>query len=184
MSTKKNILFFILFSIAANYVLCQPLPVSKKEKKNVSHSPTAAMLLSACVPGLGQVYNKKYWKPPILYAAIGTTIYFFQYNNQLYKEYKQAYINKTDLDATTVDNYKTYNPDQLRELEDYYHRYRDLNLILTGLVYTINVIDAYVDAHLKTFDISDNLSMHIYPSLTLCTVQKKTAMGLTLSFKF
>ena len=186
MLLRKIFLFVGFFSTLTNYVLSQSLPSPEKEKKVKHHSPTAAIILSTCVPGLGQVYNKKYWKPPIIYAAIGTTIYFFNYNNKLYKDYKQEYISRTDKDLLTIPNeeYKAYNLTQLKELEDYHHRYRDLNVILTGLVYTINIVDAYVDAHLKTFDISDNLSMNIYPSLNLYALQKKPTAGLTFSLRF
>lgn len=141
------------------------------------------MIFSAVVPGLGQAYNKKYWKIPIVYATLGTTTYFFTSNNTLYREYKQAYINKTDGNPETIDDFPYYNETQIRELQDYYRRYRDLNIILTGLFYTLNIVDAYVDAQLVTFDVSDNLSMNLQPALNL-SANKKPAAGLTLSLTF
>lgn len=140
------------------------------------------MIFSAVVPGLGQAYNKKYWKIPIVYAAMGTTIYFFDYNNKLYKEYKQAYINKTD--TTTVDLYPYYSAEQLKVFQDDYRRFRDLNVILTALFYTINVVDAYVDAQMVTFDVSDDLSLHVSPALNFYSVKQKPSAGLTLSLRF
>lgn len=141
------------------------------------------MIFSAVVPGLGQAYNKKYWKIPIVYATLGTTTYFFTSNNTLYREYKQAYINKTDGNPETIDDFPYYNETQIRELQDYYRRYRDLNIILTGLFYTLNIVDAYVDAQLVTFDVSDNLSMNLQPALNL-SANKKPVAGLTLSLTF
>lgn len=152
-------------------------------RKQPVHSPRKALIFSAVIPGLGQAYNKKYWKIPVVYTAIGTTTYFFTSNNKLYKDYKQAYINKTDEDPATIDNFPYYNETQIRELQDYYRRFRDLNIILTGLFYTLNIVDAYVDAHLTTFDVSDNLTMNIQPALIL-SANKKPAAGLTLSLKF
>lgn len=152
--------------------------------RNRSHSPNAAMLLSVCVPGLGQAYNKKYWKIPLVYASMGTTIYFFSYNDKLYREYRLAYLNKTDTATSTIDTYPDYTKDQLHELETYHQKYRDLNVILTALFYTINVVDAYVDAHLMNFDVSDDLSFHIAPALNLQAIRKRPSAGLTLTMTF
>lgn len=142
------------------------------------------MIFSACLPGLGQAYNKKYWKMPIVYAAMGTTIYFIIDDTKQYKQYKQAYINKTDGDPNTIDTYPYYTDTQLRELEDYYRRYRDLSAILCALFYTLNVADAYVDAQLTTFDVSDNLSMKISPNIFYASNKNLNAgLSLTLHFK-
>ncbi len=148
------------------------------------HSPTAAMIMSLCVPGLGQIYNKKYWKVPLVYASMGTTIYFFNYNNKRYRDYKQGYINKTDTSAATVDYYTEYSATQLKELQDYHQKYRDLNVILTALFYTINVVDAYVDGHLMNFDVSDDLSLHWAPAINFHALRRKPAAGLTLTMTF
>lgn len=148
------------------------------------HSPRKAMIFSACIPGLGQAYNKKYWKIPIVYAGLGTTYYFFDTNNKLYKQYKKAYVYKTDSCTATVDLYPTYTETQLRELSDAHRRYRDLNVILAAFVYTLNVVDAYVDAQLMNFDVSDNLSMSVFPQLDIAARRKKPSLGLTLSFRF
>lgn len=143
-----------------------------------------AIIFSACVPGLGQAYNKKYWKIPIVYTTMGTTIYFFDYNNKLYKEYKQAYLNKTDTASSTIDAYPHYTDEQLKVFQDDYRRFRDLNVILTALFYTLNIVDAYVDAQLITFDVSDDLSLHVSPALNFYSVKQKPSAGLTLSLRF
>ena len=142
------------------------------------------MIFSALIPGLGQAYNKKYWKIPVVYATLGTTTYLFASNNKLYKDYQQAYINKTDQDPATIDDFPYYNETQIRELQDYYRRFRDLNIILTGLFYTLNIVDAYVDAQLITFDVSDNLTMTVLPNINLSSQKKNPSWGLTLSLKF
>ena len=142
------------------------------------------MIFSLCVPGLGQVYNKKYWKIPIIYAGLGATYYMFASNNKPYRNYKQAYINKTDTAASTVDTYPTYTATQLQELQDYHRKYRDLSVIMTALMYTINVVDAYVDAHLMHFDVSNDLSLHIAPAINFYSVQRKPLAGVTFALTF
>lgn len=159
-------------------------PVQSDSVKVRKHPPRVAMLFSMFLPGLGQAYNKKFWKIPLVYASMGTTLYFFNFNNKLYRDYKQAYINKTDTATSTIDLYPEYSGTQLKELESYHRKYRDLNVILTALFYTINVVDAYVDAHLMNFDVSDDLSLQVAPSLHFHAVRQKPAAGLTLTFKF
>lgn len=176
-------LIAFLFYFSSSF--SQPLKsTSDTAKKNHVHSPRTAMILSAVIPGLGQAYNKKYWKIPVVYAALGTTVYFFDYNNKLYKEYKQAYINKTDTLSSTVDNYPYYSEEQLKVFQDDYRRFRDLNVILTALFYTINIVDAYVDAQMVTFDVSDDLSLQISPALNFHSLKQKPSAGLTLSLRF
>mgnify|MGYP000060360128 CR=1 FL=1 len=195
MPGKINIVFIFLFLFLFKNIFSQTSTFTRDstQKKSIPndttkkrlHSPARAMLFSLCVPGLGQAYNKKYWKIPIIYAGMGTTIYFFNSNNKLYKQYRQAYVNKTDTITNTIDDYPDYSDAQLKELENYYRKYRDLNVILTALVYTLNVVDAYVDGHLMNFDVSDDLSFHVSPSLNYHSIrQKKPSAGLTLTFKF
>lgn len=122
---------------------------------------------------------------------MGTTIYFIKYNNKYYQEYKQAYINKTDTSKSTIDIYPRYEASWLLEQEKSFRKYRDLNVILTTLFYTINIVDAYVDAHLMNFDVSDDLSLNIAPALNFYSASSgfygtkpKPSAGLTLTFKF
>jgi len=147
-------------------------------------SPHKAMVFSMIVPGLGQAYNRKYWKIPIIYAALGTTVYLFNYNNNSYKEYKHAYIFKTDKDSTTYDPLPELTADEVITYEKTFKKYRDLSAILTFLFYTLNVADAYVDAHLTTFDVSDKLSMRVSPSMNISAFDKKPTGVITLSFRF
>lgn len=190
MVLKKIILLFTVFicttyASAHNPGYAPEKPDSVKLRK---HPPRAAMIMSMCLPGLGQVYNKKYWKVPIIYAGLGTTLYFFNVNHKLYRQYKEGYVNKTDTAASTIDTYPEYSTTQLLEQQSYHQKYRDLNVILTALVYTINVVDAYVDAHLMRFDVSDDLSFHIAPAVNMQALQfrsrQKPSAGLTVTMTF
>ena len=118
--------------------------------------------MSALLPGLGQVYNKRYWKVPVIYAGLGAAYYFAQYNHRLYKKYKTVYIAKTKGDTSFDTDYPA-SPDQIRIKVDSERKNRDLMYIVCGIVYTLNIVDAMVDAHLYTFDVSDNLSLSFSP---------------------
>ena len=148
-----------------------------------SHSPTKAILFSAVLPGAGQAYNKKYWKIPIIYAGLGVLIYTIDYNSKNYRTFKNAYIARTDADSLTTDNYPRYTDDNLRSLFQYYRRNRDLSYILAGALYVLNVLDAYVDAELFHFDVSDDLSLLSTPFI-MNSPQGNTIGGLSLKISF
>ncbi len=153
--------------------------------KNVYHSPKKAALLSAVIPGAGQVYNKKYWKVPIIYAGAAGLVYSFQFNQSRYIKYRNAYKYRIDGDASTIDDYVgRYSDDNLNTLQKYYHRYRDLTVIGFAALYALNVIDASVDAHLFTFDVSDDLSLRVQPTLINIAGYNKYTTGFNLSMSF
>lgn len=131
-------------------------------KKKVYSGPRKAAILSAVIPGLGQAYNKKYWKIPIIYAGMGTLGYFFVKNQNDYNYYRNNLIAVNDNDPATL-NQTTYNSDQLVTIKTTFRKRRDLSGFGLGLIYVLNIIDANIDAHLKTFDIGDNLSLKITP---------------------
>lgn len=132
----------------------------------VYHSPRKAVIMSACLPGLGQVYNKKYWKVPIIYAGLGGAVYGIIWNHEYYSDYRDAYVLRTDGDSTTIDNFDGfYTESNLLDLSSYYRRNMELSVVIFTFVYIINIIDAVVDAHLYDFDISDDLSMSLRPSV-------------------
>lgn len=135
-----------------------------------------AALSSAILPGAGQIMNKKYWKLPILYGGLGALIYFAGSNQQFYLDYKSAYAARIDTDPLTTDPYPRLSASDLQVRKDYYRRNRDLCYILCGVVYVLNIVDAYVDAQLRDFDVSDQLSMSIRPGL-LDTRQPMPAAG-------
>lgn len=151
----------------------------------INHSPKRAAVYSAVLPGLGQAYNRKYWKIPIVYGAFGIVTYFYIDNNRQYKTYKQAYKLRTDDDPDTNDEFTgIYTDDNLKVLREYYRRNMELTLISGFAVYLLNIIDASVDAHLFDFDVNEDLSMRIEPFI-IPEIQSSTYMsGIKLSLKF
>ncbi len=156
---------------------------SSKSAKVQSHSPRKATLYSTMLPGLGQAYNKKYWKIPIVYAGFGAMTYFFTSNNSRYNKFKKALILRSDGDESTVDEYAKQYPNQqsLIDYKDYYRRNRDLSVIGFALFYVLNIVDANVDANLFYFDVSDDLSFQVSPTLLQGA---SFASGLSLKIKF
>ncbi len=143
------------------------------------HAPRKAALFSAVVPGAGQIYNRRYWKAPIVWAGLGTCVWFIQDNNREYQRYRTAYLALVDDDPATTDEFNgQYSPDQVREVMNTYRQWRDLSYLITGLVYMLNVVDASVDAHFVRFDVSPDLSLGIGPSLP---VAAHGGIGLSLS---
>ncbi len=148
-----------------------------------SHSPAKASVYSAILPGAGQVYNRKYWKVPVIYAAFAGLGYLAKWNDDRYDTYRTAYRFRVDGNPETVDGFtEVYSDNDLKLLRDYYRRNRDLSLIFAGLVYVLNIVDASVDAHLFYFDVSDNLSLNITPSVI--PYERSTLTGIHLGFKF
>ena len=187
---KKKIqqLAFLLFILFACSVFSQTkdsVSVKQSQKTEVlKHSPKKAALLSTILPGAGQFYNRKYWKPPVFYAAFAGLGYLIVYNNDRYQMYKQAYIYSTDGDANTINPYSSkYSDDNLLTLKNAYQRSRDLCIIGTAAVYVLNIVDAAVDAHMFTYDVSDNLSLRTTPSFN-CTANEKIITGITISVTF
>jgi hypothetical protein len=149
------------------------------------HSPRLATIFSAVLPGLGQAYNKKYWKIPVVYAALGVTGYFYVNNNRQYKDFSQAYKFRTDENPATTDPYvDQYTDDQLKLLRDYYRRNLELTVIAGFAIYALNIIDAAVDAHLYDFEVNDDLSMKIEPTFSLPLNGNLQWGGLKLTLKF
>jgi hypothetical protein len=163
------------------------LRAQNEQKDSVSviarHRANRAALFSAVVPGLGQAYNKKYWKVPLIYAGFGTLYYFVSTNNTEYQKFRKALIYRNDSDSGTVDEFTNFTDVDLTTRRDYYRRNRDLSYIIAGVLYTLNIIDAYVDSQLMDFDISDDLSMHSTPAL-FYIADGRSAAGLQLTFTF
>ena len=145
--------------------------VSKEKTENPINGPKNAAIRSLILPGLGQVYNKKYWKVPIVWGALGTCGYVISYNLNNYKDLKQAYIGKYNArvykDST---EYYKINPnlvplseESLRYNRDQFRRNVDYAILAFAILWGINVMDAAVDAHLKSFDVSEDLSLKIKP---------------------
>ena len=149
------------------------------------HPPKMAALMSAIVPGLGQAYNKKYWKVPLIYAGFAGLGYAFKIHQNKYNIYKQAYQYGIDKDSTTINPYKgIYSDANLKTLINSYHKYRDLFAITISALYMLNIVDASVDAHLFTFDVGDDLSLKVSPYISNIAYTPKTPVGLTLTCRF
>ena len=142
--------------------------------------PTKASFYSALLPGLGQAYNKKYWKLPIVYGAIGTSLYFYINNNKKYNNYREAY--KRRLQGFNDDEYQYLDDSRLIQAQRFYQRNRDLSLLVTVAFYVLNIVDANIDAHLAQFNVNDKLSFQpeVYPN----EINYKLNMGISLNYKF
>jgi len=144
------------------------------------HSPTKATILSAVLPGAGQIYNHKYWKAPIAWAGLGVSYWFIQENSKEYRRYKDAYIAVVDGDPSTVDEFEgSISSAQLLDATDTYRRWRDISYIAFGMVYILNIVDASVDAHFVRFDVGRDLSLAVGPSIGMAA-QGHAGVGLAL----
>jgi hypothetical protein len=152
--------------------------IKKSSEINVL-APSKAAFYSAVFPGMGQIYNKKYWKVPLVYGALGTTIYFYINNNKKYHLYRDAY--KRRLEGFTDDNYSYLDNSRLIAAQKFYQNNRDLSALLTGLFYILNVLDANVDAHLMQFNVNDKLT--VKPDLFRDEFTAKENLGVYLTLK-
>lgn len=142
--------------------------------------PAKAAFYSAVLPGLGQAYNKKYWKIPVVYVALGTGIYFYLDNNKEYNRARDAY--KRRLAGFTDDEFQgSYTDDGLREAQKTLRRNKELSLLVTVGLYALNIIDANVDAHLLQYNVDDNLSFK--PHYKIDEFNNKGSVGLTMNLK-
>lgn len=146
------------------------------------HSVAKATWLSTAFPGLGQIYNRKYWKLPIIYAALGTTIYFVIDNHQSYRFFLDGFY---EIQATPADDrfLGIYDERQLVELQNIYRKWRDLNIILTGLGYALNILDAHVDAHLYYYNIDEDLTLRWEPALIRAPGMQAIGLSLKLDIQ-
>jgi len=163
----KKYIFLICFSLFASTITAQ---------ESVVKIPKKAGMYSAIIPGAGQVYTKKYWKVPIIYAGLITTAYYFKENHDLYDLYKTAYLNRLDGDMSDNLNYTNAN---LVTLTEHYRRNREVSALLFTLTYVLNIVDASVSAHLFDYNVSEDISLHLQPIY----MAKGNANGLSLSIK-
>jgi hypothetical protein len=144
-------------------------------------APTKAAFYSAILPGLGQVYNKKYWKVPLVYGGIGLSVYYYTFNNNKYHEYRDAY--KDRLAGRPVEGvYANVDNDRLLRGQRFHQRNRDLSMLCAVGAYVLNIIDANVDAHLKQFNVNDNLSFS--PGIIQNDINYNYAPVLSMSYRF
>lgn len=152
----------------------------KTDYASLPKNPKKATILSAILPGAGQVYNNKAWKVPILYAGFMTDIYFIGYNNKRYQTFRSALFAFDEGDRS---QFPSLNRQSLVRNVDFWRESRDLTILLLAAIYALNLIDANVDAHLSGFDISDDIAMKIEPNMGTLAASGNS-MGLTLKFQF
>src|SRR6185437_1365319 len=176
-------LFLLLFISSRNFAAINyttynpPADTSEKAVKKLSNKEAhKAAVMSAILPGLGQAYNKKYWKIPIVYAALAGGIVLFAYENNNYQQYHQELLLRYKYhDSASVytlhgsnQSFANYSSTELNTQKATYDKYRDFSAVGILIVYALNVIDASIDGHFKTFDVSDNLSLSIKPKTFYC----------------
>ena len=157
------------------------------EKKEIDPlRPSKAAFYSAILPGAGQAYNKKYWKIPIVWGAIGTGVYFYLRNDRQFDRYRDAY--KRRLAGFTDDEFSDENgnplisDDGLIRAQQQFRRNKEISLLVTIGLYALNIIDANVDAHLLQFNVDENLSLS--PHYQYNQMEHSSDLGLTVNFKF
>ena len=156
------------------------VPAEKKKKK---HSPRKAAFRSAVLPGWGQAYNKKYWKIPIVYGALGTTAAIFLFNLETYKSLKQAYIYIRDTipsnDVLIESRFRNLSPESIRTYRNSFRQNVDYSVLFFFVFWGLNVVDATVDGHLKAFDVSGDITLKIKPRFN----QNLAGISLVFSLK-
>jgi hypothetical protein len=177
----------------------------KKEQRQLKRShfvpdPQRALWLALVIPGAGQIYNRKYWKLPLVYGGFLGCTYAFTWNQQMYSDYSQAYLDIMD-DNPATQSYKDFLPpnyditgreDRWKEIfkgrKNRYRRWRDLSVFCFAGVYLLSVVDAYVDAQLSEFDITPDLSLHLEPTVINTNPQdsrmQQQSYGVSCSFNF
>ena len=148
-----------------------------KLKERFVPNPKKALWLAIVIPGGGQIYNRKYWKLPLIYGGFLGCLYAITWNNTMYRDYSQAFIDITDSDPNTksymnfisphydVESNVTRLQDVFKRKKDYYRRFRDLSVFIMIGVYALSIVDAYVDAELSSFDISKDLTLKVHPTI-------------------
>lgn len=166
-----KVLILIAVSISCQISFAQ----SNSDKNEPFFTPKRTMFASAILPGSGQIINHQWWKVPVFYAGLTACFYYFNYSRKEYISFRDAYIIRTDDNPLTIDKYdpsggsykyRYAEASQLKYYRDSYRRDMEFSIILTTGVYLLNVIDAYVGAHLKNFDLNENLTFSFAPVLS------------------
>ncbi len=168
MTTIKYIAFAFLFCFTSTIIA----------QNNAVKIPKRAGLYSAILPGTGQIYSKKYWKIPLIYAGLITSAYYVKESYTLYDTYKQTYLNRLE-DNRTDEFINRYTDANLLTLTKHYRRNTEVSALLFALTYALNIVDASVSAHLFDYDVSEDISLHIQPIY----MKREQVSGLSLSIK-
>ena len=192
---KNNFLniFFLIFATSLFAQSSDSLTVKKEEKVIVVSdsllqkgeynplAPAKAAFYSAVVPGLGQVYNKQYWKIPVIYAGMAAGVYFYKQQDDDYNRFRNAY--KRRLAGYTDDEFQGITTDRLIDAQKSAQKNKSYSIILTIAFYLMNVVDANVDAHLRQYEVSEDLSLQPNFDYNQFNAQPQYGMSLTYRFK-
>ena len=194
-NTMRNV---FMVSTIASYIYFLGDAAIKYSTSDVSHITKATTLAMIC-PGAGQIYNQSYWRVPIVVGGFATTIYCIDWNNRGYQRFKSAYRLMADWERSTDPNKPSVSPDEfggrystsfLKNLRNSYRRNRDLCIILTAGLYILQIVDAHVDAHMKDYDISNDLSVSLTPAIGYTYNRMSpysgggTTLGMNISLTF
>ncbi len=182
MNKHKRNLSLLYGASAVSYVYFLVDGVLNSPQKGISDVTKATTLAMVC-PGAGQIYNKQAWKLPIVVGGFGALIYCIDFNNRGLERFQRAYENREANKGvvSSTDEFPYYDSSQLKRYRDSYRRNRDLCIILTAAFYALQIVDAHASAHMKTYDISDDLSMQLTPAVGQMTTVRS---GQTNSFGF
>ena len=182
-NTRRQLYLGITIASYIYFIGDAAVNYSTNEVSNVKKATTLACIC----PGAGQIYNKSYWKVPFVVGGFATLIYCIDWNNRGYQRFKKAYSLRADYD-NHPEAYPNGSADFIRNLRNNYRRNRDLCIIITAGLYVLQIIDAHVDAHLKDYDISDDLSMNLEPMVDYTYVPTasghRPVFGFNLSLNF
>ena len=191
----KNNFLYIFFLIFATSLFAQTpdsLTVKKTEKVIVVNdsvlpkdeynplAPAKAAFYSAVLPGLGQVYNKRYWKIPVIYAGMAAGIYFYKQQDDDYDRFRDAY--KRRLAGYTDDEFQGISNDRLINAQKSAQKSKSISIIVTVAFYFLNIVDANVDAHLRQYEVSEDLSLQ--PNFDYNHFNAKPQYGMSLTYRF
>lgn len=192
---SRNVITLFLFLLFVSPIFAQQDSLQVKAQEVVEKpayepydplSPARAAFYSAVLPGLGQAYNGKYWKIPVVYTALGIGVYFYLDNDRQYDRYRDAYksrlAGKTDDEFSDASGNPLVSTNGLIEAQRFYQRNKEISVLVTLGLYALNIIDANVDAHLQQFNVSEDLSLK--PAVDFDKYSGKTGYGLSLNYRF
>ncbi|MBZ9630465.1 DUF5683 domain-containing protein [Salegentibacter sp. LM13S] len=191
-----SVLFFLLFVLTLTAqedslmvdtpAVQETISEEKEEEEEKDYkpynalAPAKAAFYSAVLPGLGQAYNGRYWKIPLVYAGIGTGVYFYINNNKQWNRYRDAYKDRL---AGRKDEFgDRITTDALIRAQEFYRRNKEISILVTAGFYVLNIIDANVDAHLQQFNVSEDLT--VKPNMDFNNFTGKSQYGLSLNYRF
>lgn len=179
------ILLFLLFGLTSIFAQEKKQIISKDTLKSETIDPlrpAKAAFYSAILPGLGQVYNKKYWKVPLVYGAIGTSVYFYIDSQKNYNIYRDEYKNRLAGNSSSSTSLARLDNSRLIAAQKQFQRNRDLSALFIVGFYVLNIIDANIDAALSQFNVSENLAFK--PVMNTNTITSKTDFGFACAYSF